>query len=221
MFKKLPCRSLSDHTTSGDVNNQMVNPYKPLLDFILAHAQNDERPFLEVSIFDKSIFGLLDSGASNTIAGQLGCEMVFELDQSQHLALEKLLNESFPASKEGELGCTNLIEYEIKVTGSPIKQRYYPLSPAMQKVVNNELDEMLRLGVIQKSNSAWSSPILMVQKVVNNELDEMLRLGVIQKSNSAWSSPILMVPKKDGSLRFCVDFRKINQVIEKDAYPLP
>lgn len=277
--KKLPCRSLSDHTTSGDVNNQMVNPYKPLLDFILAHAQNDERPFLEVSIFDKSIFGLLDSGASNTIAGQLGCEILqqlglpirkinssctvangvkcevvgcvsapirlrdnvkiinillvptvtnalilgadfwkihgivpdlrrgewtfskdipistlehltSELDQSQHLALEKLLNESFPASKEGELGCTNLIEYEIKVTGSPIKQRYYPLSPAMQKVVNNELDEMLRLGVIQKSNSAWSSPIL-------------------------------MVPKKDGSLRFCVDFRKINQVIEKDAYPLP
>ncbi|KAK9703188.1 Reverse transcriptase (RNA-dependent DNA polymerase) [Popillia japonica] len=60
-----------------------------------------------------------------------------------------------------------------------------------------------------------------MQKIVDKELDEMLRLGVVQKSSSPWSSPILMIPKKDGKYRFCVDYRKLNQVTKKDAYPLP
>ena len=49
----------------------------------------------------------------------------------------------------------------------------------------------------------------------------MLEQGVIEPSASPWSSPILLVRKKDGSIRFCIDFRKLNSVTRKDAYPLP
>lgn len=60
-----------------------------------------------------------------------------------------------------------------------------------------------------------------MQTKINEEIDKMLDLDVIEPSNSGWSSPILMVPKKDNTYRFCVDFRKLNAVTEKCAYPLP
>ena len=49
----------------------------------------------------------------------------------------------------------------------------------------------------------------------------MLQQGVVRPSNSPWSSPIVMVRKRNGSWRFCIDFRKVNSVTYKDAYPLP
>ena len=53
-----------------------------------------------------------------------------------------------------------------------------------------------------------------------DEGDEMLRQGIIDPSNSPWSSSIVLVDKKDGTYRFCVDFRKLNVATRKDAYPL-
>ena len=52
-------------------------------------------------------------------------------------------------------------------------------------------------------------------------VDEMEGLGVIRRSSSAWSSPVVLIPKKDGSYRFCIDYRKLNSVTKKDVYPLP
>ena len=53
------------------------------------------------------------------------------------------------------------------------------------------------------------------------QVQQMLTSGVIRPSNSPWASPVVMVKKKDGSLRFCVDFRQLNAATIKDAHPLP
>ncbi|BHF70212.1 hypothetical protein SprV_0301326200 [Sparganum proliferum] len=56
---------------------------------------------------------------------------------------------------------------------------------------------------------------------VNKLLDELLQAKIIQPSSSPWASPIALVPKKDGSVRLCVDYRRLNAVTVRDSFPLP
>ena len=59
------------------------------------------------------------------------------------------------------------------------------------------------------------------RELVKKELEEMLEAKVIRPSMSPWASPIVLVPKKDGKVRFCVDYRKLNSKANFDAYPMP
>ena len=60
-----------------------------------------------------------------------------------------------------------------------------------------------------------------ITEEVNSQIDERLSKGVIEPSTSPWASNIVLVKKKDGSTRICIDYRRLNAVTEKDAYPLP
>lgn len=59
------------------------------------------------------------------------------------------------------------------------------------------------------------------REVVQSMIDDFLKMGIIRPSKSPWASPILLRKKKNGSYRFCVDYRKLNMKIVKDRYPLP
>lgn len=113
------------------------------------------------------------------------------LTENQHRQLETLLENKFNQMGNG-LGYTTVTEHEIILEPSttPIKQRYYPVAPFKQKIIDEELKKMLEMDVVEPSKSAWSSPVL-------------------------------LVPKDDNQYRFCVDYRALNRVTKKDAYPLP
>jgi len=95
------------------------------------------------------------------------------------------------AFRKGDRGATNVITHKIQVDNA------MPIKQRAYKQAYNERNE--------------------TRRITNELLDE----GIIQHSFSPWSSPVVLVTKKDGSTRFCIDYRQLNQVTKKDNYPLP
>ena len=90
-----------------------------------------------------------------------------------------------------DLGYTDLIEHEIKLTDDkPFKEPYRRIPPSMF----NEVKEHLK---------------------------EMLEAGCIRESSSPYSSNVVLVRKKDNSLRLCLDFRRLNKLTVRDCFALP
>ncbi|XP_076904819.1 uncharacterized protein LOC143560396 [Bidens hawaiensis] len=59
------------------------------------------------------------------------------------------------------------------------------------------------------------------KQIMTDLITEMLQTGVIQPSHSLYSSPVLLVHKRDGSWRFCVDYRALNAITIRDRFPIP
>jgi hypothetical protein len=116
-----------------------------------------------------------------------------ELTESQKDQITGLIN-SFPdimSQHESDVGCTDLITHNIH-TGDA--------APINQRPYRLSFRERAEVAVL---------------------VDEYLEKGLIQESDSPWACPIVLVKKKDGTLRFCCDWRKLNAVTRKDAMPLP
>ena len=58
-------------------------------------------------------------------------------------------------------------------------------------------------------------------EAISSEVDKLLAQGVIKPASSPWASNVVLVRKRDGSYRCCIDYRQLNNVTVKDAYPVP
>ena len=90
-----------------------------------------------------------------------------------------------------DMGHTSMVKHKIRL------DNYTPFKERYRRIPPNLFDE------------------------VKNHLKEMIEVSAIQKSSSPWASAVVLVRKKDGSLRFCIDLRKLNARTIKDAYSLP
>ncbi|GFU49986.1 retrovirus-related Pol polyprotein from transposon 412, partial [Nephila pilipes] len=116
-----------------------------------------------------------------------------ELTQKQRSAAEKMLREfkELFPKSSKEFGRTNLTKHRIDTGNHPTIKQHPRRLPFAQV---EEVKDLLK---------------------------DMQAKGVIEPSTSPWASPIILVRKKDGSTRFCVDYRRLNDITKKDSYPLP
>ncbi|GBM44268.1 Retrovirus-related Pol polyprotein from transposon 297, partial [Araneus ventricosus] len=115
------------------------------------------------------------------------------LDEGQRTAVRKLLKEfqNLFSTCDADVGRCNMIQHRIN-TGDHPPIKQYPR----------------RLPLERKEKA-------------DNLVKEMVDNRIIEESSGPWASPIVLVKKKGGSTRFCVDYRKLNEITKKDSYPLP
>lgn len=120
----------------------------------------------------------------------------------------------FKSFEDFGLGKTDLVEHFIDVgDAKPIKQRYFPVSPAIEKLMCEEIDRMIQLGVIEESNSPWSSPVVLVRKPgkVRLCLDS-------RKLNSVTLKDAYPLPHIEGILSRLPKAKFISSLDLKDAF---
>ena len=115
------------------------------------------------------------------------------LSSAQATAVRGLIRDNLGVfvGVDGKPGRTHLVLHEIPTGNAvPSRQPMRRMSPAHRIIVDQEVEQMLADGVIEPSNSPWSSPVVLVRK------------------------------KNSDRPRFCVDYRALNSVAVKDAYAL-
>jgi hypothetical protein len=118
---------------------------------------------------------------------------ISELNEEQGDTLKMLLfkHADLFSKSKEDIGVTDLVEHRIH-TGNAI-----PVRQRARRLPLNQREE---------------------ERVL---IEKMLKQGIVTESHSPWASPVVLVRKKDGTLRYCVDYRLVNACSAKDAYPLP
>ncbi|GFX67514.1 retrovirus-related Pol polyprotein from transposon 412 [Trichonephila clavipes] len=115
-----------------------------------------------------------------------------------------------------ELDLRHVENRQIKKELEKLIQDYKPEKTASTDVT---------MRIILKDEEPVSQPprrlAFTERQEVNKQIEEWLNEGIIRPSSAEYASPIVMVKKKDGSSRMCIDYRKLNQKLMKDKFPLP
>lgn len=253
------------------------------MDYVISHARKDQRPYLEISILGFQLLGLLDSGASCTIVGYKGRDLLLSLGlridfRSGYCTVangRSCQSSGIIQAPMSLMGKTRLIDILVVpelphtlILGIDFWKAMNIIPDLRQDVWHFAKDEAVLCSVqgVQSESTLSAEQRVRLntlirekfsvmgnnlgctgvakheirvvpgtrpikqryypvsphkQSIIDEEVKSMLEKGIIEPSKSGWSSPICLVPKRDGSWRFCIDYRMLNKVTLKDAYPLP
>ena len=198
-----PVKSLIEDTGLF-MGTSLVDTTKTLVPVTLLNLGEETKHLpcgLEVGVVVES--GVVEEDKSNPIVQLLGnkvkhlAEMLNRMgsnlstEQAEQVKDVVMEYSDVFTAPDGELGHTTLVQHEID-TGN-----HHPIKQPPR-----------RLSQAQR-------------ELADKEVEKMLSKGFIEPSDSPWASPIVLVAKKDGSTRFCIDYRRLNDVTRKDSFHLP
>ncbi|EXX52028.1 gag-pol fusion protein [Rhizophagus irregularis DAOM 197198w] len=125
------------------------------------------------------------------------------IEQKTHLEYEQI-------TKEVEYYHTE-IGSEVETTPTTVKMKIGVLPTDLEL-------PLLRFLAVRKH---WYRTSKNERNFIEEEIQRMLQEGLIERSTGPWAAPVVLVRKKNRKLRFCVDYRELNSITMKDAYPLP
>ena len=120
----------------------------------------------------------------------------------------------------------------LKVQGLTVKEcvRLEKLLYEVEDVISMGDGDLVRTSLLRHTMNTGNAPPIHQQArrlpfhqrdVVQKMIHGMLEQGIIEPTDGSWSSPIVLVKKQDGSFRFCVDYRRVNDITKKDVHPIP
>ena len=113
---------------------------------------------------------------------------------------------------------------QVNLEDIPVIKEFPDVFPENLPGLPPKIEVDLSIEVIQGTTPISRAPYRMAPtelKELKTQLHELLDKGFIRPSVSPWGAPVLFVKKKDGTLRMCIDYRKINKVTVKNKYPFP
>jgi hypothetical protein len=130
---------------------------------------------------------------------------------------------------DNKIDIREILNLEKHLTDEQIEAVVKTLNP-LHAVFSSGDQDIGKLGLTKHRIELWDeTPIYQrprrlpepVCQEIENQCQELELLDIIEPSKSAWSSPIVPVRKKDGTIRLCIDYRKLNAVTKSDKFPLP
>jgi hypothetical protein len=123
----------------------------------------------------------------------------------EKLHIEEMSNERKEIMEKLIRKYENIIEYDEKKLGKITLVKYkIEIKENQEPIVQKRYKEIEEKG-----------------KFIKKEIEQLLKMGKIRESKSPWVSPVTLVKKKGADYRFCIDYRKLNNITKKDSYSLP
>jgi hypothetical protein len=215
------CKEMGHCASSCPKNSEKVN----LLKNEKVNKGLDSR---KVLVNGRPINAIFDTGADVSI---ITSKLLDKFDNVTYYDTDK----KFILVDGSSVKSIKKVNLNVKYEEKKIEEMFYVIKNDLEEIMllsNNFVRktlEKIAIPIKCQINTKESAPVSWTRGIRSQKdkqdfeklVIELEKKGIVEESNSMWLNPVVLVRKKNGDLRFCVDFRKLNDLVEQDHYLIP